>query len=91
MANEALYFDCVKSMLDFGVGVVMLGLVPLSNRLDRQQLDVAEDIVKNLKRLVTKSGKLIGIVIDAGIPFNNTNKFLNATVYPYLMIWIKPF
>lgn len=69
MADEAVYFDCVKSMIDFGAGVVMLGLVPLSNQLDTQQLDVAETFAKNLKDLVVKSGKLIGIVIDAGIPF----------------------
>jgi len=69
MADEAVYFDCVKSMIDFGAGVVMLGLVPLSNSLDTQQLDVTEAFAENLKNLVIKSGKLIGIVIDAGIPF----------------------
>jgi acyl-CoA synthetase (NDP forming) len=69
MADEAVYFDCVKSMIDFGAGVVMLGLVPLSNQLDTQQLDVTENFAKKLKELVVKSEKLIGIVIDAGIPF----------------------
>lgn len=69
MADEAVYFDCVKSMIDFGAGVVMLGLVPLSNSLDTQQLDVTEGFAEDLKNLVIKSGKLIGIVIDAGIPF----------------------
>ncbi len=69
MADEAVYFDCVKSMIDFGAGVVMLGLVPLSNQLDTQELDVAKVFAKNLQELVAKSGKLIGIVIDAGIPF----------------------
>lgn len=71
MADEAVYLDCVKSMLDFGVGVVMLGLVPLSNQLDTQQLDVTEVFAKELKKLVIESGKLIGIVIDAGIPFQD--------------------
>lgn len=69
MADEAVYFDCVKSMIDFGAGVVMLGLVPLSNSLDTQQLDVTKAFAENLKKLVITSGKLIGIVIDAGVPF----------------------
>jgi len=69
MADEAVYYDCVKSMINFGAGVVILGLVPLSNSLDTQQLDVAAAFAKDLQNLVTQSGKVIGIVVDAGMPF----------------------
>lgn len=82
MADEAVYFDCVKSMIDFGAGVVMLGLVPLSNSLDTQQLDVTEAFAENLKKLVIKSGKLIGIVIDAGVPFQQYKQVFESHGLP---------
>jgi acyl-CoA synthetase (NDP forming) len=69
MADEAVYFDCVEAMIGFGAGVVMLGLVPLSEQLDTQQLTQAEAFAARLKVLAQSTGRLIGIVIDAGVPY----------------------
>ncbi len=69
MANESMYFDCVKSMIEFGAGIVMLGLVPLSEKLDTEQLTKTELFAKELKALARFSGRLIGVVIDAGVPY----------------------
>ncbi|WP_196140313.1 acetate--CoA ligase family protein [Aliikangiella sp. G2MR2-5] len=69
MADEAAYFDCVQSMIEFGAGIVMLGLVPLSEQLDTHQLNQAEEFASKLKKLAEYSGRLIGVVIDAGVPY----------------------
>ncbi len=69
MADESVYLDCVEAMIEFGAGVVMLGLVPLSEQLDTRQLTQAEAFAHKLKLLVQSSGCLIGIVIDAGVPY----------------------
>jgi acyl-CoA synthetase (NDP forming) len=69
MANESMYFDCVKSMIEFGAGIVMLGLVPLSEKLDTEQLNQTEAFAKQLRELAQFSGRLIGVVIDAGVPY----------------------
>ena len=69
MADEAVYLDCVTTMIEFGAGVVMLGLVPLSEQLDTQRLTQAEAFASELKSLAQSSGCLIGIVIDAGVPY----------------------
>ncbi len=82
MANEAAYFDCVTSMLEFGAGVVILGLVPLSEQLDTEQLNQAEIFAEKLKNLAIASGRLIGIVIDAGVPYEQYKKVFERHDFP---------
>jgi len=82
MANEAVYYDCVKSMIDFGAGIIMLGLVPLSEQLDTCQLTEAEEFAKKLKSLADFSGRLIGIVIDAGVPYQEYKNVFERQGFP---------
>lgn len=82
MASEAVYLDCVKSMIDFGAGVVMLGLVPLSEQLDTHQLIQAEDFAQKLKKLADFSGRLIGVVIDAGVPYQQYKAVFERYGFP---------
>ena len=82
MADEAVYLDCVKSMLEFGAGVVMLGLVPLSEQLDTDQLTQAEVFAGKLKSLARSSGRLIGIVIDAGMPYQRYKAVFERAGFP---------
>lgn len=82
MANEAMYFDCVKSMIEFGAGIVMLGLVPLSEKLDTEQLTQAEQFAIKLKELAQYSGRLIGIVIDAGMPYQQYKDVFENQGFP---------
>jgi len=82
MADEAVYLDCVKSMLEFGAGVVMLGLVPLSEQLDTDQLNQAEVFAGELKSLARSSGRLIGIVIDAGMPYQRYKAVFEREGFP---------
>jgi len=82
MADEAVYLDCVKAMIDFGAGVVMLGLVPLSEQLDTHQLTQAEVFAGKLKSLAQSSGRLIGIVIDAGVPYQRYKAVFERQGFP---------
>jgi len=82
MADEAVYFDCVKAMIDFGAGVVMVGLVPLSEQLDTQQLTQAEVFAARLKSLARSSGRLIGVVIDAGVPYQRYKAVFERQGFP---------
>lgn len=82
MANEEVYFDCVKSMVDFGAKVVMLGLVPLSNQIDTTHLNLTTKFAKKLSQLIHEKQCLIGIVIDAGIPFQEYKQVFEQVGLP---------
>jgi len=82
MADEDVYFDCVSAMIEFGAGVVMLGLVPLSEQLDTQQLTDAEAFAARLWSLARSSGRLIGIVIDAGVPYQRYKAVFERQGFP---------
>ncbi len=82
MADEAVYLDCVEAMIRFGAGVVMLGLVPLSEQLDTQQLTQAEAFAARLRALAQSSGRLIGIVIDAGVPYQRYRAVFERRGFP---------
>jgi acyl-CoA synthetase (NDP forming) len=82
MADEAVYLDCVKAMIGFGAGVIMLGLVPLSEQLDTHQLSQAEEFASELKSLARSSGCLIGIVIDAGVPYQRYKGVFERQGFP---------
>jgi acyl-CoA synthetase (NDP forming) len=82
MADESVYLDCVKAMFEFGAGVVMLGLVPLSEHLDTDQLGQAEAFAARLKSLVQSQGRLLGIVIDAGMPYQRYKGVFERQGFP---------
>jgi len=82
MADEDVYFDCVEAMTGFGAGVVMLGLVPLSEQLDTQQLTQAEAFAARLRALAQSSGRLIGVVIDAGVPYQRYKAVFERAGFP---------
>jgi acyl-CoA synthetase (NDP forming) len=82
MADEAVYLDCVEAMIRFGAGVVMLGLVPLSEQLDTEQLTRAEVFATRLKALAESTGRLIGIVIDAGVPYQRYKAVFERQGFP---------
>ena len=82
MADEAVFLDCVKAMIEFGAGVVMVGLVPLSEQLDTDQLTQAEAFAGKLRSLAQSSGRLIGIVIDAGVPYQRYKAVFERQGFP---------
>ena len=82
MADESVYLDCVEAMIGFGAGVVLLGLVPLSEQLDTDQLTQAEEFAGKLKALVQSTGVLLGVVIDAGVPYQRYKTVFEQQGFP---------
>jgi len=82
MADEAVFLDCVNAMIEFGAGVIMVGLVPLSEQLDTHQLTQAEAFAGELKALAQSSGCLVGVVIDAGVPYQRYKAVFERHGFP---------
>jgi len=82
MADESVYLDCVEAMIEFGAGVVMLGLVPLSEQLDTGRLTEAAVFAEKLKRLAQSRHCLVGIVIDAGVPYQSYGAVFEREGFP---------
>ena len=82
MANEGIYLDCVETMIDFGADSVLLGLVPLSEQLHTDEIAQAEAFAARLKSLVEAKGCFVGIVIDAGIPYQQYKAVFERRGFP---------
>jgi acyl-CoA synthetase (NDP forming) len=82
MADEAVYYDCVEAMIEFGAGVVMLGLVPLSEQLDTHRLTQAEAFASRLRALAQSKSCLVGVVIDAGVPYQGYKAVFERRGFP---------
>jgi acyl-CoA synthetase (NDP forming) len=82
MADEAVYLDCVEAMIEFGAGVILLGLVPLSEQLDTEQLTRAEAFATRLSSIVKSKGAVLGIVIDAGVPYQRYKAVFEQQGFP---------
>ena len=82
MADEAVYLDCVEAMIGFGAGVMLLGLVPLSEQLDTDPLTRAGQFAARLRAMARSSGCLVGIVIDAGLPYEAYRRVFEREGFP---------
>ena len=82
MADEAVYLDCVEAMIGAGAGVILLGLVPLSEQLDTEQLSKAGRFAARLRAIARSGGSLVGIVIDAGLPYHAYRSVFEREEFP---------
>jgi acyl-CoA synthetase (NDP forming) len=82
MADEAVYLECVAAMIRFGAGSVILGLVPLSEQLDTNRLTQAEAFATRLRSLAQSTACPIGIVIDAGVPYQQYKAVFERHGFP---------
>jgi acyl-CoA synthetase (NDP forming) len=82
MADEAVYLDSVEAMIGFGARVIVLGLVPLSEQLDTEQLSHAGRFAARLRETARSSDCLIGIVIDAGLPYQSYKAVFEREEFP---------
>ena len=82
MADEGVYLDCVEAMIGFGAGVMLLGLVPLSEQLDTDPLTRAGQFAARLRAMARSSGCLVGIVIDAGLPYEAYRRVFEREGFP---------
>ena len=82
MADEGVYLDCVEAMVGFGAGVILLGLVPLSEQLDTGKLTEAAEFASKLRSMARSNECLVGIVIDAGLPYQEYRAVFEREKFP---------
>jgi len=82
MADEAAYLTAVDQFIAAGAGVIMVGMVPLSERLDTEQLERTHQFIHALKERIKIHDCLIGIIIDAGLPYQNYKAIFERHGFP---------
>jgi hypothetical protein len=66
MADEAAYLDCCRFALRTVADTVVVGLVPLTKRLDTTDPARMEAFAGQLLALARESGKRLGVVVEGG-------------------------
>jgi acyl-CoA synthetase (NDP forming) len=66
MADEAAYLDCCRFALRTAADTVVVGLVPLTKRLDTTDPARMEAFATSLLALARQAGKRLGVVVEGG-------------------------
>lgn len=85
MANEAAYLATARILLQSEADAVVMGLVPLTVRLETQQVDALQTFTSGLTRLATTSGKWLGVVVEGGSLFDLYRQELRTAGLPVFL------
>ena len=66
MANESAYLAAAKVLLNSEADVLVVGLVPLTSRLETTQIEAIQSFASDLAGLARTSGKWVGVAIEGG-------------------------
>jgi acyl-CoA synthetase (NDP forming) len=82
MAGEAAYLDCSRLVAASGADTVVLGLVPLTMRLDTTDPARMAGFAGKLRELARESGKRLGVVVEGGPLFEAYRQAFMAAGVP---------
>ena len=85
MANEAAYLAAAKLLLASEAEVVVVGLVPLTVRLNTTDPGVFGPFAAGLADLAVRSGKWVGIAVEGGPLFDAYRQGLRAAGLPVFL------
>jgi len=85
MADEAAYLDCVRLAAQGSADTVVVGLVPLTMRLDTTDPARMAGFAKDLADLARETGKRIGVVVEGGPLFEAFRQALMAAGLPLFL------
>ncbi len=85
MANEAAYLATAKVLLSSEADAVVVGLVPLTVRLDTKQLEAIQAFASELARLARASGKWLGVAVEGGSLYDLYRQGLRAAGLPVFL------
>jgi acyl-CoA synthetase (NDP forming) len=85
MANEAAYLAAAKVLLDSEADVLVVGLVPLTIRLETTQLEAIQAFASALARLAQASGKWVGVAVEGGPLYDLYRQGLQAAGLPVFL------
>jgi acyl-CoA synthetase (NDP forming) len=82
MAGEAAYLDCSRLVAASGADTVVLGLVPLTMRLDTTDPARMAGFAEKLRAVARESGKRLGVVVEGGPLFEAYRQAFMAAGVP---------
>ncbi len=85
MANESAYLAAAKVLLDSEADVVVMGLVPLTVRLETTQLEAIQAFASTLARMAQTSGKWVGVAVEGGPLYDLYRQGLQAAGLPVFL------
>ena len=66
MADEKAFLECARIVLDSEADTLLLGLVPLTRRLDTSDPAAMKAFARSLAELAKSSGKRVGCAVEGG-------------------------
>lgn len=85
MANEAAYLATAKLLLGSEAEAVVVGLVPLTIRLDTQHPEAIRSFASALADLAQASGKWVGVAVEGGPLYDAYRQGLRAAGLPVFL------
>ncbi len=85
MANEAAYLAMARLLLASEADVVVMGLVPLTIRLDTSGVEAIQAFASELTTLARASGKWLGLAVEGGSLFDLYRQELRAAGLPVFL------
>lgn len=85
MANEAAYLATAKLLMASEADAVVVGLVPLTVRLNTTDLAAITAFATELSRLAQASGKWVGVAVEGGPLFDLYRQGLRAANLPVFL------
>jgi acyl-CoA synthetase (NDP forming) len=85
MADETAYLDSVRLLLDTEAEVVVVGLVPLTKRLDTSDPAIYGPFATTLATLAQVSGKWVGVAVEGGTLFDAYRQALREAGLPVFL------
>jgi acyl-CoA synthetase (NDP forming) len=85
MADEAAFLASAQLLLDTEADVVVLGLVPLTRRLDTSDPAVYGPFAAALTTLAQRSGKWVGVAVEGGAIYDAYRQALREAGLPVFL------
>ncbi|HJW73566.1 MAG TPA: acetate--CoA ligase family protein [Geothrix sp.] len=85
MANEAAYLACANLLLDGEADALVVGLVPLTKRLDTTDAAAFGAFAKALLDLARDKGKWLGVAVEGGALFDAYRQGLRTAGIPLFL------
>jgi acyl-CoA synthetase (NDP forming) len=85
MANEAAYLACAGLLLDGEADALVVGLVPLTKRLDTTDPAAFGAFARALADLAREKGKWLGVAVEGGALFDAYRQGLREAGVPLFL------
>ena len=85
MASEAAYLATAKILLRSQADALVVGLVPLTARLETKETEAIRAFAAGLTGLALASGKWLGVAVEGGALYDHYRQELRAAGLPVFL------